>query len=278
MMISMLYVVLLASMSSATTIKPTATATQLTEIQNILMKMNQPMDEFPLPNLPFAMDALEPHIDTETMRVHHSLIFSNYTEELNKLMKTWRSSGDASVQLANTSFINILQHQDTIPDVYGRPFGMHAVGYYTHLLYFATMSPPVATQEEAGGNQPSGELSKLLVRSGFPTMNDLREEFVARSGDVFGSGWVFMVRAKSTFTDSDYLTVMSTLEEMVPIDKRDLQPVLALDLWEHAYFRKNGNCRASYIHNWWNVVDWSKVETLLDWWRQNDGSGKRLEL
>jgi len=222
-------------------------------------------EEYKLPTFPYSMDAFEPHIDKNTMEIHYNAIFKQYTEKLNILLKEWRNSKNAkhekSLKLAKGSLVDMWRSVNEIPDEFKKEFMYNAGGYLNHLIYFATMSP----NKEDKAREPTKEFAELIEHS-FHNLTLMMKDFNESTTELFGTGWVYLVRATGRL-NGEYLTIMSTLEEMIPLDNKRIFPILACDVWEHAYFRKYKNNRAQYVRNWWKIVDWVKVERLLNWWR-----------
>ena len=234
--------------------------------------LDKPLEQYPFPQLPFAFDALDPHIDSATMDLHYSTVFKNHTVQLNKLLKRWRESKDKTAPLAKTSLINIWRNHKDLPEPFARDFFNHGGGYLNHLLYFSTMSPP----KKNTGKKFSAKFNRIIDRS-FHNATHMKSNMKRLAGEVFGSGWVYLARAVG-WLDSDYLTLIVTHEEMTPLENPKITPVLALDMWEHAYFKKYGNNRMEYFENWWQTIDWTKVERIFNWWREFDGYSEKNEL
>jgi len=220
-----------------------------------------PKEEYGMPKLPFKFDAMEPYIDASTMEIQYSTIFKEYTTKLNAFLKKWKASGDKTAPLTNTSLIDIWRNVSGLPPAIRRDFSHYAGGYINHLLYFSTMTPNPKGDERS----PSKKIMTLIERS-FYNVTDMKDEFNKLSQELFSSGWLYLVRATG-YAGGDYLMVTSNLVEMVPLYRKRFSPVLALDVWEHAYLQKYKNNRKEYISNWWKTVDWTKVERLLNWWR-----------
>merc|ERR1712080_67229 len=229
--------------------------------EDLFWGLEKPQEEYVMPQLPFAFDAMEPYIDASTMEIHYSAIFKEYTVRLNALLKKWKASGEKTAPLANTSLINIWRNLKELPPDIRKEFTQAGGGYINHLLYFSTMTPNSKDEKRS----PSQELMPLIKRS-FHNVTEMKKEFTSVARDLFGCGWVYIARATG-YSDGDYLIVTSNLEEMVPLSYKRLSPILALDVWEHAYFKKYKNNRKEYISNWWKTIDWVKVERLLNWWR-----------
>lgn len=218
-------------------------------------------DEYVHPGLPFPAEALEPYIDKATMEIHHAAIFKEYTIKLNDLLKRMRNAGGKTKELAKTSLINIWRNRNDFPNNNMRQeFSYYGGGYMNHILYFSTMSPNPKDEER----KPSEKMTKLIERS-FHNMTMMKKDVNMLTKEMFGSGWVYVALATG-YSSGQYLTVMSSVEEYLPLDSKGIYPILALDLWEHAYFKKYGNTRRDYVKNWWMTVDWVKVEKLLNWW------------
>ena len=231
--------------------------------------MCRKLEQYPFPQLPFAYDALEPHIDAPTMELHYSVIFKNHTVRLNKLLKTWRSSKDKTADLAKTSLLNIWRHHKDLPEPYAKDFFNYGGGYLNHLLYFSTMSPP----KNNPGKAFSSKFQRVIDRS-FHNTTHMKNNMRRLAEEIFGSGWVYLARAVG-FADADYLTVIVTHEEMSPLDNPKITPILALDMWEHAYFKKYGSKKMDYFEAWWQTIDWMKVERIFNWWWEFEGYSER---
>ena len=191
---------------------------------------------FELPKLPYAYDALEPHIDARTMEIHHTKHHQAYTTNLNNAIK--------GTELENKSIEEILKNVD----------GNNAVrnnggGYYNHNLFWTVLSPN-------GGGKPSGELADAIT-SAFGSFDAFKEEFNKAAATRFGSGWAWLC------VDGGKLTICSTANQDSPIMNVDQacdgQPILGLDVWEHAYYLNYQNRRPDYINAFWNVVNWEEV-------------------
>ncbi|PKP39242.1 MAG: superoxide dismutase [Bacteroidetes bacterium HGW-Bacteroidetes-15] len=194
---------------------------------------------FELPKLPYGYDALEPYIDSATMEIHYSKHHGAYTTNLNKAIE--------GTELANKSIEEILKniskHSPAIRNNGG--------GYYNHNLFWSLMSP------NAGG-QPIGEVAKAIDKH-FGSFEAFKEKFSAAAATRFGSGWAWLIEKNGE------LAVFSTPNQDNPLmDVAEMQgrPILALDVWEHAYYLKYQNRRPEYIENFWKVVNWKEVEKL----------------
>ncbi len=186
---------------------------------------------FQLPDLPYAFDALEPHIDAQTMQIHHDKHHAGYTSKLNDAVQ--------GTEMENMSIEEILS-QGNLPTAVRNNGG----GYHNHDLFWKVMSPQ-------GGGQPSGELADA-INDAFGSFDAFKEEFTNAAGSRFGSGWAWLVSNNGT------LEVTSTPNQDSPL-MEGKTPLLGLDVWEHSYYLKYQNKRPEYISAWWNVVNWDQV-------------------
>ncbi len=199
-------------------------------------KTNYGEDPYTLPELGYAYDALEPYIDAMTVEVHYSKHHAGYTRKFNDAVK--------EAGLEETGIKEIFREVSKYPAGIRNNGG----GFFNHRLYWKCMSPE-------GGGDPSGELLKALVKS-FGSMDDFRKIFTGAAARLFGSGWAWLVKT------GDGLEITSTPNQDNPLmDVADVQgfPLLALDVWEHAYYLKYQNRRTDYISAFWNVVNWDFV-------------------
>jgi Fe-Mn family superoxide dismutase len=192
--------------------------------------------EYLLPELEYPYDALEPHIDAMTMEIHHSKHHAGYTKNFN-----------TAIQEAGIADMNI---KDIFKDVSKYPAGVknNGGGYYNHKLFWKAMSPD-------GGGAPKGDLLKAIEKS-FGSFDNFRETFSKAAATRFGSGWAWLVHSDGK------LVVTSTPNQDNPLmDIAEVkgQPLLMLDVWEHAYYLKYQNRRADYIAAFWNVINWDWV-------------------
>ena len=194
---------------------------------------------FQLPDLPYAFDALEPHIDARTMEIHHGKHHAGYTSKLNDAIAGTALEGKSIEAI----LANVSQHGAAVRNNGG--------GFYNHSLFWSVMSPD-------GGGEPSGQLNiaKAIDRD-FGSFENFKKEFSAAAGGRFGSGWAWLV------TDSnDKLFITSTPNQDNPLmdvaDKKGT-PVLGLDVWEHAYYLNYQNRRPDYVSAFFNVIDWGAV-------------------
>ena len=192
---------------------------------------------FELPNLPYDYDALEPHIDARTMEIHHTKHHQAYTNNLNNAIQGTNMEGKSIEEIlrnvgGNTAVRN------------------NGGGYYNHNLFWTILSPN-------GGGQPSGELADA-INSAFGSFDAFKEEFNKAAATRFGSGWAWLCVG-----NGGKLSVCSTANQDSPImdidQACDGQPILGLDVWEHAYYLNYQNRRPDYVSAFWNVVNWDEV-------------------
>ena len=196
---------------------------------------------FELPALPYAEDALEPHIDARTMGIHHGEHHNGYTTKLNAALE--------GTEWADKSIEEILANLDSIPEGKRTAVRNNGGGYANHSLFWQIMGP------NAGG-APSDELADA-INSAFGSFDSFKEQFAAKAGGQFGSGWAWLV------VESDgSLTVTSTPNQDTPL-MEGKTPILGIDVWEHAYYLNYQNRRPDYVAAFWNVVNWDKVAELF---------------
>lgn len=191
---------------------------------------------FELPDLPYAFDALEPHIDARTMEIHHDRHHAGYTNNLNNAVSGTELEGKSIEEiLSNVSGNN--------------PVRNNGGGYYNHNLFWEIMSPN-------GGGEPSGDLA-AAIDSAFGSFDNFKESFAKAAATRFGSGWAWLI-----VDGSGSLVISSTPNQDNPLmDVVDTNgtPILGLDVWEHAYYLNYQNKRPEYIQAFWNVVNWDEV-------------------
>ncbi|HEY4650950.1 MAG TPA: superoxide dismutase [Pontibacter sp.] len=192
---------------------------------------------FELPQLPYAYDALEPHIDARTMEIHHTKHHQAYTTNLNNAIQ--------GTDLEGKSIEEILQNLDAKNGAVRNNGG----GYYNHNLFWTILSPN-------GGGQPSGELADA-INAAFGSFDQFKEKFNAAAATRFGSGWAWLC------VKDGKLEVCSTPNQdntLMPFAEGcGGTPILGLDVWEHAYYLNYQNRRPDYIGAFWNVVNWDEV-------------------
>lgn len=204
--------------------------------------------KYTLAALPYAYDALEPHIDKLTMEIHHSKHHQAYVNNLNKALETVDSNVLGSPQTLENIFSKMLLLPAAVRN--------NAGGHYNHSLFWTLMSPK-------GGGEPKGKLAEA-IKAQFGSFEEFKKQFADAAMKRFGSGWAWLVKTKE-----GKLVISSTSNQDNPLmvlPEIDVKgtPVLALDVWEHAYYLKNQNKRADYITSWWNVVNWDTAEGLYN--------------
>jgi Fe-Mn family superoxide dismutase len=190
---------------------------------------------FEVPPLPYPYDALEPHIDKETMTIHHDKHHAAYVTNLNAAI-------EKHPELAGKSAEDLIKDLNAIPEDIRTAVRNNGGGHVNHSMFWSIMKP--------GGGSPSGALADAINKT-FGDFEKFKQQFNDAGVKQFGSGWVWLVRS----TDGG-LQIMSTPNQDNPMSQ-GLQPVIGNDVWEHAYYLKYQNKRADYLATWWKVVDWS---------------------
>lgn len=193
---------------------------------------------FSLPDLPYAHDALEPHVDSRTMQIHHGKHHQGYTNKLNAAL-------EGHADLEAKSIEELLRGIDGLPDAVKGAVRNNGGGFANHSLFWEVMSPN-------GGGAPGGDLG-AAIDSTFGSFDDFKAKFAAAAGTRFGSGWAWLV-----VNGQGNLEVYSTANQDSPFMKGDT-PILGLDVWEHAYYLNYQNRRPDYVAAFWNVVNWDQV-------------------
>jgi Fe-Mn family superoxide dismutase len=198
---------------------------------------------FTLSPLPYAIDALEPHIDARTMEIHHDKHHATYVANLNKAL-------EGTPELAGLSLEALLGNGlASVPDALKTAVRNNGGGVWNHNLFWQVMG------KNAGG-APVGNVAKAIAAK-YGNFDEFKAKFAAAGLGRFGSGWAWLVKS------GDGVDIVSTANQDSPISEGKT-PVLALDVWEHAYYLKFQNRRADYITSWWNVVNWGVVEDLYN--------------
>ncbi|RPF55620.1 superoxide dismutase [Aquisalibacillus elongatus] len=195
------------------------------------------MAKFELPELPYAYDALEPHIDKETMNIHHTKHHNTYVTKLNAALE-----GHADLQ--DKSLEQLLGDLNSLPSDIQTAVRNNGGGHANHSLFWTILSPN-------GGGAPTGELADKINQA-FGSIDDFKDQFKAASTGRFGSGWAWLV------VKNGDLEITSTPNQDTPL-MEGVTPILGLDVWEHAYYLKYQNRRPDYIDAFWNVVNWDEV-------------------
>lgn len=191
---------------------------------------------YSLPQLPYAYDALEPHIDAQTMEIHHSKHHNAYVTNLNAAIE--------GTTLGNQSIEALVTNLNSVPEAIRGAVRNNGGGHANHSLFWSVMSPN-------GGGTPSGELAAAIDKA-FGSFDAFKEKFEAAAKTRFGSGWAWLV------VSNGQLEVTSTPNQDNPLTEGKT-PLLGLDVWEHAYYLKYQNRRPDYVSAFWSVVDWTAV-------------------
>ena len=191
---------------------------------------------YTVPDLPYGYDALEPHIDEATMRVHHDKHHQAYVDKANAALE--------GTAYADKPVEELIKNLGSLPAEKQGPLRNNGGGHYNHSLFWTWMSPD-------GGGEPDGALREA-IDSTFGSFEDFKAKFKAAGVNQFGSGWSWLVQ------DGSGLAVVSTPNQNNPLTDGKT-PLLGVDVWEHAYYLKYQNKRPDYIDAWFNVVNWSKV-------------------
>jgi Fe-Mn family superoxide dismutase len=194
-----------------------------------------------LPSLPYAFDALEPHIDARTMEIHHGKHHAAYVNNLNTAL-------EGHPDLQKKTVAELVADLNAVPEAVRTAVRNNGGGHYNHSLFWKWMGP------NAGGS-PSGALGKA-VADAFGDLAAFKDAFAKAAMGRFGSGWAWLV-----VDGSGALKVVSTANQDTPLADRQT-PILGLDVWEHAYYLKYQNRRADYVAAWWNLVQWAEVDAL----------------
>tara|TARA_Y100000590_G_C15629774_1_gene980765 strand:- start:870 stop:1463 length:594 start_codon:yes stop_codon:yes gene_type:complete len=187
---------------------------------------------FELPELGYGYDELEPHLDALTMEIHHSKHHAGYTANLNAAVEGTDMAELSIEELITEHFDNAAVRNN-------------GGGFWNHSLFWKIMSPN-------GGGSPQGDIARAIDDS-FGSFESMKEEFSKAAMTRFGSGWAWLCS-----TNGD-LCICSTANQDNPLMTGEGIPILGIDVWEHAYYKKFGPARADYVNSWWNVVDWDEV-------------------
>jgi Fe-Mn family superoxide dismutase len=192
---------------------------------------------YTLPKLPYAYDALEPHIDKETMMIHHDKHHQAYVDNLNKFLSKQPALYGKPIE-------EVLRQPDKLDKDIKVAVLNNGGGHANHTLFWEVMGPK-------GGGKPTGALAKA-IDGAFGSFDKFQEAFSAAAIGQFGSGWAWLTPIKGK------LEIVPKPNQFTPLND-DHTPILGIDVWEHAYYLKYRNLRAAYVKAWWNVVNWSNV-------------------
>jgi superoxide dismutase, Fe-Mn family len=196
---------------------------------------------FEVPDLPYPYDALEPHIDEATMKLHHDKHHQAYVDKANDALSGTDWDGKPVEE--------VLKNLDQLPDDKRTAVRNNAGGHANHSFFWEIMSPD-------GGGDPSGELASRIGET-FGGLDQLKEQVNAAGVGQFGSGWTWLVH------DGSGLAITSTPNQDSPISAGQT-PLIGIDVWEHAYYLKYQNKRPDYLQAWWNVINWDEVAKRFD--------------
>jgi Fe-Mn family superoxide dismutase len=191
---------------------------------------------YEVPALPYAYDALEPHIDAETMMLHHDKHHQAYVDKVNAALE--------GTELADKPIEAVIRDLDSVPADKKGPVRNNGGGHLNHSMFWESMSPD-------GGGDPSGELGDAITAA-FGSFDAFKEQFEAAGVGQFGSGWAWLV------LDGGELKITSTANQDNPVTSGQT-PLVGNDVWEHAYYVTYRNRRPEYLKAWWNVVNWDVV-------------------
>ena len=192
---------------------------------------------YTVPDLPYAYDALEPHIDKETMVLHHDKHHQAYVTNLNKAVADYPELAELSVE-------ELIADLDAVPEAIRTAVRNHGGGHANHKFFWTVMSPD-------GGKEPTGEL-KTAIDEAFGSYDEFKEKFKAAASGVFGSGWGWLV------VNDGKLEVMATPNQDSPLSVGKT-PIFGVDVWEHAYYKKYSNVRGDYLDAFFEVANWDDV-------------------
>ena len=199
------------------------------------------MPKFELPPLPYDYAALEPHIDTQTMQIHHDKHHNAYVTNLNAALEKYP-------ELQSKSIEDLLREINKVPEDIRTAVRNNGGGHMNHTMFWQIMGPK-------GGGAPTGALGDA-IKSAFGSFDSFKEQFTKAGVTRFGSGWAWLIDTGGK------LSIESTANQDQPI-MEGKKAVLGLDVWEHAYYLKYQNRRPDYIGAWWNTVNWSAVSSRM---------------
>lgn len=217
----------------------------LNTVEQVTETFSAEGNTFTLPPLPYAYDALEPFIDRKTMEIHHTKHHQAYIDKLNS------APSNSNVNMKLDDAAKCMQVDKSTSDLIRNNLG----GYYNHSLFWTLMKPNPQKKE----NMPVGKLAEAITKD-FRFIDDLKKEFSEKAGKIFGSGWCWLI-----VDEKNNLKITTTPNQDNPLMKvaaEQGRPVLALDVWEHAYYLKYQNRRPEYISDWWNIVNWERADQL----------------
>jgi Fe-Mn family superoxide dismutase len=198
------------------------------------------MGKYTLPEMPYAYDALEPHIDAQTMEIHHSKHHQKYTDGMNGALEK------LSPELQEKDIEEILSNINQVPDDIKGAINFNGGGYDNHKLFWNSM-------KQNGGGEPTGAIADAINDS-FGSFAEFKELFSSKTAPIQGSGWGWLV-----YNPNSGKVEYKAMSNQTSPRTEGLVPLLGLDVWEHAYYLKYQNKRPDYIAAWWNVINWDEV-------------------
>jgi Fe-Mn family superoxide dismutase len=198
------------------------------------------MGKYTLPEMPYAYDALEPHIDAQTMEIHHSKHHQKYTDGMNGALEK------LSPELQEKDIEEILSNINQVPDDVKGAINFNGGGYDNHKLFWNSM-------KQNGGGEPTGAIADAINDS-FGSFAEFKELFSSKTAPIQGSGWGWLV-----YNPNSSKVEYKAMSNQTSPRTEGLVPLLGLDVWEHAYYLKYQNKRPDYIAAWWNVINWDEV-------------------
>ena len=198
------------------------------------------MGKYTLPEMPYAYDALEPHIDAQTMEIHHTKHHQKYTDMMNGALEK------LNPELQEKDIEEILSNINQVPDDVKGAINFNGGGYDNHKLFWNSM-------KQNGGGEPTGAIADAINES-FGSFAEFKELFSSKTAPLQGSGWGWLV-----FNPSSGKVEYQAMSNQNSPRTKGLVPLLGLDVWEHAYYLKYQNKRPDYIAAWWNVINWDEV-------------------
>lgn len=197
---------------------------------------------YKLPELPYAPDALEPHIDEETMKIHHGKHHQGYVDKTNAALEDYSQYADLSIE-------ELVAELNSLPEDLQGAIRKNGGGHANHKLFWTILSPN-------GGGTPDGSLAEAIDNT-FGSFDEFKDEFKTAATGQFGSGWAWLV------VNNGQLEVVSTPNQESPLSAGKT-PILGIDVWEHAYYLNYQNKRPDYVDAFWNVVNWEEVSRRYD--------------
>ncbi len=218
---------------------------QLDALDNLGNQSLQENNAFTLPKLPYSYASLEPYFDKQTMEIHYTKHHQGYVDKLNGIKST------------NIDYLSSDEVKCTHIDKYTMPAVRNNLGgHYNHSLFWTLLKPnPMGI-----ANKPNGKLNDAIITT-FKTFDEFKTAFTDASLKLFGSGWCWLI-----LNDKNVLKIVTTANQDNPLMQLDAERgklILALDVWEHAYYLKHQNKRKDYIEAWWNLINWDKCEELF---------------